>query len=120
MSQAMRWFIASLLMLVSLVGVAYAQGLDTVTLPNGEHVSVEQDLNRTIITLSNGVQVTRTQMDNNASGWGGAVNLSSADLDKAQKAYDLWLRQHPPARKRSGNPVAAVLPHDVLPGEQRR
>lgn len=96
----------AILLLALLVTTALAE-TENVTLFSGEQVQIEQVGFRTTITLPSGVSVTRTEQGNSTS-WSAAPTVSNADIEKAQRAYDLWASNRPRTEERTG-PVLFAL-----------
>jgi hypothetical protein len=76
------------LLLALIVTVAHATG-NEVTLPNGEKVIVKHAGTDTVMTLANGVKVTRSELGNSVA-WKAPHNVSDTDMDKAEQAYQIW------------------------------
>jgi hypothetical protein len=93
-----------IVLLLALIIPTAQAARNEVTLPNGEKVTVKQAGTDTVMTLANGVKVTRSESGNSVA-WKAPHNVSDADMDKAEQAYQIWAEAHGVNRKERGRSV---------------
>jgi len=83
------------IVVVFVTSVAAGPGqLYTVTLPDGEKVSVEAVRRGEVrITLANGHRVTRHETEGMTS-WSAGHDVTNDEIDRAEEAYQLWVLEH--------------------------
>jgi len=96
------------LLLLSVMAPALAATAEEVTLQSGEVVLVTAEGNEITFTLPSGMELIRT-ISGNASSLAGPMEMTDADMRKADEAYAIWQQIHPPKDERSIPAWAALF-----------
>ncbi len=101
--------LVTLLFMALMAPALAAPGVEEVTLPSGEVVTIRAEGGDLIFTLANGMEMTRRSDGSGGSSLMAPMSANGDDIAKADEAYRIWQGIHPPERTRTVPVWAAVL-----------